>query len=93
MPTARLARAALELHRLALAASEIQHLPSPTARREKTSKWAANDPTATTVLDDKRAYVATRLAAVDIDARALLSDQLLGMVNGLREALDAWDAR
>lgn len=92
MPTARLARAALELHRLALAASEIQHLPSPTARREKTSKWCAQDPTATTVLDDKRVAVAERYAAISQYADAA-TGTMSTYITMLTSALNAWDGR
>jgi hypothetical protein len=92
-PTERLAYAALELHRLAKTAAEIQHLPSPVAKREQTSKRGAQDPTATTALDEKRAAVADALANVSRDAAATLAVDIETMCATLTAALDAWDGR
>lgn len=90
--TESLVRAALELHRLALTASEIRHLPSPLTPREKNAKGAA-DPTAGTALDDRRAAVATALDAVTHDAELLLGVELAAMRKLLTESLDRWDSK
>lgn len=92
--TERLARAALDLHRLALAAAEIRHLPSPTARREQTSKRGAQDPTATTALDDRRAAVADALDDVNEAVTLLMVGEEFGWLFAtLTTALNRWDDR
>lgn len=91
--TRRFARAALELHRLALTADEIQHLPSPVAHREQTSKRGAQDPTATTALDDRRAAVAEALATVGTATRTLTNVDLTALAATLTAALNQWDGR
>lgn len=89
--TERLVREALELHRLALTASEIRHLPSPATARERNAKGAA-DPTAGTALDERRAAVATALDNVSGQAHAMLAD-VRNSATALRTALDRWDSR
>jgi len=89
--TESLVRAALELHRLALTAAEIRHLPSPVTPREKNAK-GASDPTAGTALDPRREAVAVEYAGA-MDAAAELIDKLREPLSALRDALDAWDGR
>lgn len=92
MPTERLARAALELHRLALAAAKVRDLPSPVTPREKNVKGAA-DPTAGAALDPRRLAVAEALDVVLRDAELLVGVELAAMSATLRDALNAWDGR
>lgn len=90
--TERLARAALELHRLALTASEIRHLPSPATPREKNSKGAA-DPTAGTALDDRREYVAETLTRIMERVTNDYVENIATDAETLRYALDQWDGK
>lgn len=80
MLTERAVRTALALHRVALAAKEVQHLPSPATPCERNAKGAA-DPTAGIVLDPRRVAVADALRDAERAAERLTS------------ALDAWDGR
>lgn len=91
--TRRFAQAALQLHRLALTADEIQHLPSPVAHREQTSKRGAQDPTATTALDERREAVAAALADVGRAAQTLTNVNMPALVATLTAALNQWDGR
>lgn len=92
-PTERLARAALELHRIALAAAEIRHLPSPATPREKNTKGAA-DPTANTAMDPRRAAVGKALDDVNgAVALLLVGNEFGGLFATLAGALNAWDGR
>lgn len=91
--TERLARAALELHRLALTAAEVQHLPSPMAHREQTSKRGAQDPTATTALDERREAVAAQLARTMERVRDDYVENIAAEAENLRSALNQWDGR
>ena len=87
--TERLARAALELHRLALAAAEVEHLPSPRAPRERTST-GASDPTLSTVLDTRRQAVSRVLAEIGGQVAAL--DQEVRTVHAqVADVLERWD--
>lgn len=89
--TERLARAALELHRLALAAAEVRYLPSPLTPREKNTKGAA-DPTAGTALDPRRVRVAQECDSANQVAKAVM-DPIETATRYLRAALDQWDGR
>lgn len=90
--TERLARAALELHRLAMTAAEVQHLPSPLAHREQTSKRGAQDPTATTALDEHRVTVADAVTELDGVVR-LLTEDVRAASARITAALNQWDGR
>jgi len=89
--TERLARAALDLHRLMIAAEEIRYLQSPASPREKTAK-GADDPTASTALDPRRIAVAEGLEAAQ-EMASRLTAEIRAHVENLGAALDTWDGR
>ena len=88
--TRALAELALELHRAALTAEELQHAASRRAPRE-TNGRGAQDPTATAVLDPRRQAVAAALAETARRAGSLASE-VGAVLSLLSEAVDQWDA-
>ena len=85
--TAGVARSALDLHRLALAAAEAAQLPSPATPQERTGGHA--DPTAGAALDPRRLRVSDALNALSTslgDVAAALDYER----RRLSEALDTW---
>lgn len=89
MPTERLARAALELHRLALAAAEVRDLPSPVSPRERNAKGAA-DPTAGTVMDPRRVRLAEVLDRILERVEREYVEKVAADAERLAISLDHW---
>lgn len=86
--TERIARLAIDLHRLALAAAEAQDTPSSVAKAARNHAGAA-DPTPAVVMDDRR--VALQVAATEAVAKAKEAiGPLVDASKQLSRALDAW---
>lgn len=78
--TASLARQALELHRIALAADEASQLKSPTTPREHGD---VSRPTEETALCPRRAHVRNTCQDLQVSLRVI--------ENRLTRALDVWE--
>jgi len=90
--TERLARAALTLHRLALAAAEVQHLPSPATPVERNAK-GVSDPTPSAAMDPRREAVRDAFNLIAGYSAGEVADQVEDLANTLAMALDQWDGK